>query len=308
MNGKEVKAGMEYIRVQLGGLPERTDQFVHLLNEQITRYLHKDIAVDMYRWTVDQLVEVTVCSEDGHAIRDVVAQATAEYILDILEKEIVRDLIVREYGFEEPEELAAIESYCWHSSDPLQDPLQNMEIGTRHRKSRIYEELIQYFDQEHLLNIDGMVRFRLQRYTDELRDIIEYAIDEYTADKQYEEFVSLLKYFVYIQEAKIPAAHLIHRGGHEFILLNEQMEPIETKQLDQFVVEMIDKEINYEDMIVSTLITVSPQKVYIHTRNPEMQVIKTIQQIFEERASVCTSCPRCRPLLGEYKRQDHYFR
>src|SRR5690606_565112 len=109
MNGKEVKAGMEYIRVQLGGLPERTDQFVHLLNEQITRYLHKDIAVDMYRWTVDQLVEVTVCSEDGHAIRDVVAQATAEYILDILEKEIVRDLIVREYGFEEPEELAAIE-------------------------------------------------------------------------------------------------------------------------------------------------------------------------------------------------------
>lgn len=308
MNGKEVKAGMEYIRVQLGGLPERTDQFVHLLNEQITRYLHKDIAVDMYRWTVDQLVEVTVCSEDGHAIRDVVAQATAEYILDILEKEIVRDLIVREYGFEEPEELAAIESYCWHSSDPLQDPLQNMEIGTRHRKSRIYEELIQYFDQEHLLNIDGMVRFRLQRYTDELRDIIEYAIDEYTADKQYEEFISLLKYFVYIQEAKIPAAHLIHRGGHEFILLNEQMEPIETKQLDQFVVEMIDKEINYEDMIVSTLITVSPQKVYIHTRNPEMQVIKTIQQIFEERASVCTSCPRCRPLLGEYKRQDHYFR
>lgn len=308
MNGKEVKAGMEYIRVQLGGLPERTDQFVHLLNEQITRYLHKDIAVDMYRWTVDQLVEVTVCSEDGHAIRDVVAQATAEYILDILEKEIVRDLIVREYGFEEPEELAAIESYCWHSSDPLQDPLQNMDIGTRHRKSRIYEELIQYFDQEHLLNIDGMVRFRLQRYTDELRDIIEYAIDEYTADKQYEEFISLLKYFVYIQEAKIPAAHLIHRGGHEFILLNEQMEPIETKQLDQFVVEMIDKEINYEDMIVSTLITVSPQKVYIHTRNPEMQVIKTIQQIFEERASVCTSCPRCRPLLGEYKRQDHYFR
>lgn len=308
MNGKEVKAGMEYIRVQLGGLPERTDQFVHLLNEQITRYLHKDIAVDMYRWTVDQLVEVTVCSEDGHAIRDVVAQATTEYILDILEKEIVRDLIVREYGFEEPEELAAIESYCWHSSDPLQDPLQNMEIGTRHRKSRIYEELIQYFDQEHLLNIDGMVRFRLQRYTDELRDIIEYAIDEYTADKQYEEFISLLKYFVYIQEAKIPAAHLIHRGGHEFILLNEQMEPIETKQLDQFVVEMIDKEINYEDMIVSTLITVSPQKVYIHTRNPEMQVIKTIQQIFEERASVCTSCPRCRPLLGEYKRQDHYFR
>lgn len=308
MNGKEVKAGMEYIRVQLGGLPERTDQFVHLLNEQITRYLHKDIAVDMYRWTVDQLVGVTVCSEDGHAIRDVVAQATAEYILDILEKEIVRDLIVREYGFEEPEELAAIESYCWHSSDPLQDPLQNMDIGTRHRKSRIYEELIQYFDQEHLLNIDGMVRFRLQRYTDELRDIIEYAIDEYTADKQYEEFISLLKYFVYIQEAKIPAAHLIHRGGHEFILLNEQMEPIETKQLDQFVVEMIDKEINYEDMIVSTLITVSPQKVYIHTRNPEMQVIKTIQQIFEERASVCTSCPRCRPLLGEYKRQDHYFR
>ena len=154
-----------------------------------------------------------------------------------------------------------------------------------------------------------MVRFRLLRYTEHLRGIVEYAIDEYTADKQYEEFISLLKYFVYIQEAKIPAAHLIHRGAHQFDLLNEKMEPIETKQLDQFVVEMIDKEINYEDMIVSTLITVSPQHVYIHTRNPDMQVIRTIQQIFEDRAAVCTSCPLCRPLLGDYKkRQDHSYR
>jgi len=306
MNGKDVKAGMEHIWVQVSGSPARAERYEQLLREEIERSLHRNIEMDAHRTIVSHLTEFTVSSQDHHALRYAVAEATAQYIMEFLEKDVVRNLISRDYGYDEPDELASIEAYCWHNSDPLEDP--DLHIGFDHRKAKIHDELVQYLKHVHLLNVEGMVRFRLHRYTDQLRDIVEYAIDEYTADKQYEEFISLLKYFVYIQEAKIPAAHLIHKGGHEFSLLNERMEPIETKQLDQFVVEMIDKEINYEDMIVSTLITVSPQNVYIHTRNPEMQVIKTIRQIFEDRASVCTNCPRCRPLLGEYKRQDHYYR
>ena len=51
-------------------------------------------------------------------------------------------------------------------------------------------------------------------------------------DRQYQEFISLLQYFVYIQEAKIPAAHLIHKGGHEFVILNDRMEPIDANEFD----------------------------------------------------------------------------
>ncbi len=297
---------MEHIRVQVSGEPPAADRFEHLLQDQLKRWLHKHIAVDMDKKSVGQLQEIRVRAADREQLVTAVAQAVAQYVAEFHEQDVIRSLIADEYGYDEPEELAEIEAYCWHNSDPLQEADHSADL--ERRKQQIAEEVAEYLNANHLLNVEGMVRFRLLRYTEHLRGIVEYAIDEYTADKQYEEFISLLKYFVYIQEAKIPAAHLIHKGAHEFDLLNEKMEPIETKQLDQFVVEMIDKEINYEDMIVSTLITVSPQHVYIHTRNPDMQVIRTIQQIFEDRAAVCTSCPLCRPLLGDYKRQDHSYR
>lgn len=309
--GREVKAGMEHmgmerIRIQIRDTSAAAGRFEQLLQGEIKRSLHKDIAVKISRSEVGPMLEITATAPDREQLAAAVAEAAAQYIIEAHEQAAVRDMIAREYGYDDPEELMAIEAYCWYNPDPAHEP--GLTIGSRNREAVICEELKQYLRHESLLIVEGMLRFRLHRYMDQLREIVEYAIDEYTADKQYEEFISLLKYFVYIQEAKIPVAHLIHKNAHEFLLLDEQMKPIETKQLDQFVVEMIDKEINYEDMIVSTLITVSPQHVYIHTRHPELQVIQTIQQIFEDRAAVCTKCPRCEPLLGDFKRQDHYYR
>lgn len=297
------EGGMEVIRVRAGGSTAAVGHFEQLLREAIER-LHTQV-----RWEsalIGQVTEFTAYANERKPLVEVVGAATAQYMMDMYEKELVRSLIADEYGYDEADELAAIEAYCWHNPDLIEQ--QETDLGARKRLSLIKDEVTRYLEQHPLLHMEGFVRFRLHRYIEHLREIVEYAIDEYTADKQYEEFISLLKYFVYIQDAKIPVAHLIHKGANDFILLNDKMEPIETKQLDQFVVEMIDKEINYEDMIVSTLITVSPQNVYIHTRNPEMQVIKTIKQIFEDRATVCTTCPRCIPLLGEYKRHDHYYR
>lgn len=75
------------------------------------------------------------------------------------------------------------------------------------------------------------------------------------------------------------------------------MESMETPEMDAVVtVEMLEKEINFEDMIISTLITVSPQQIYIHTREPELQVIKTIKQIFENRVELCGYCRLCHNL------------
>jgi putative sporulation protein YtxC len=295
---------MEVIRVRAGGSPAAIERFEQLLKEAAER-LHTPVKTQWNVALIGPVTEITAYANDRKALVETVALATAQYMMEMHEKDLVRSLIADDYGYDEEDELAAIEAYCWHNPDPVE---QESDPGARKRLALIQEEVTRYLEQHRLLHVEGFIRFRLQKYIDHLREIVEYAIDEYTADKQYEEFIALLKYFVYIQDAKIPVAHLIHKGAHEFALLNDRMEPIETKQLDQFVVEMIDKEINYEDMIVSTLITVSPQNVYIHTRNPDMQVIKTIKQIFEERATVCTTCPRCIPLLGDCKRHDQYYR
>ncbi|WP_199615631.1 putative sporulation protein YtxC [Paenibacillus alkalitolerans] len=229
------------------------------------------------------------------------ADVLAGYMITAYEDDVTFRLIQKEMVSTADEDIASVAVHCkqlltmdmedWGTKD-----------GLSQRRAKLTGVVEAYLKEEKYLHIEGFLRFRAGPYVEELRDTVSYAVDEWMMERQYQEFIALLKYFVYIQEAKIPVAHLVHKGNHEFTLLNEQMKPIDTKQMDQFVVELIDKDISYEDVIVSTLITVSPAKLFIHTRTPELQVIKTILTIFEGRADLCKDCHVCMPLLEESKR------
>ncbi|ANE48575.1 hypothetical protein SY83_22365 [Paenibacillus swuensis] len=242
-------------------------------------------------------------TELANKVRERAGRGIASYVLAEYEERIIKKMIINEYAYKIRDEISKIETYTLHILDQSEEEIGGHQARKR-RKNQIALAFITYLEEFPEVNIDGFIHFRLHAYAEELREVVEYAIDEYLMDKQYQEFIALLKYFVYIQDAKIPVAHLMHKGENDFILLNEDFEPIETKQVETFVVEMIDKDINYEDMIVSTLITVSPQKVFIHTREPEMQVIKTIKQIFDDRATLCTLCGSCSPHLGDFRKEQ----
>lgn len=241
----------------------------------------------------------------GPAAYRMTAETVAAFMLDELEQPLLREIITGHYRYVDEADISAIEQYC---RQVLDQPETNAELpkSRQRRQNKIADALYAYLEQHNVMNIVGFIRFRLTDYRNELREVAEYAIDEYIMDQQYQEFISLLKYFVYIQETKIPVAHLMHRGGNEFTLYNEQMKPIDTEQFEGFTLELLDKEINFEDMIVSTLISVSPQKIVIHTRDPEEQVIKTIMQIFENRAMVCTYCKLCGSVLSGKNKDQLY--
>ncbi|TVY01075.1 putative sporulation protein YtxC [Paenibacillus cremeus] len=226
-------------------------------------------------------------------------EAIADYLISEEEQRQLRSIIRKEFHYSQEEDIQGIIGYCEQmlsGAVEWNDPQSRKEAYLR-RRSKISDELTDYLREQTELNLEGFLRFRLQAYLDELRDVVEYAVDEFVMDRQYQEFISLLKYFVYIQEAKMPFVHLIHKGGNEFMLLNDQMEPIDTDDADAVVtVEMLEKDMNFEDMIVSTLITVSPEQIYIHTREPELQVIQTISQIFENRVELCGYCRLCQNL------------
>ncbi|MOA34458.1 YtxC-like family protein [compost metagenome] len=119
-------------------------------------------------------------------------------------------------------------------------------------------------------------------------------------DKQYQEFISLLKYFVCLQDTKVAMVHLLHKGGHDFMLYDESFKPLNPNPpSDKLVAEMLETEMNIEDMVISSLISVSPRHITVHTRQPDMQVIRTIETIFDQRVSVCESCASCSRNLDE---------
>ena len=263
-------------------------------------HIHIRVIPQGTTWSMTQKKQIT----------GAVSQALLHYLIQAEEESIVAEIIRMDFGYKDELEQAKVLAYCRQ----LLEQERTTSSGsiaitpTNKRLHKTLEEIRSFLTQHQKMNITGFLQFRAGDYRNELVEVVESAVDNYLMDKQYQEFISLLQYFVYIQDAKIPSAHLMHQGGHEFILLNDQFKPIETTQLDTwFTIEMLDKEVNFEDMIVSTLITVAPQQIYIHTREPEAQIIRTIMQIFEGRFSICDYCRQCMPLLGERPKKDQLF-
>jgi putative sporulation protein YtxC len=241
-------------------------------------------------------------SQQTEAVQRKAADAMAEYILHEIEPNMVSAIARKEFRYDNPDDLDKIR-FCCRELLQHEESFSTAVVRNR-RKRRIADELEAFLARNGSVNLTGFITFRLASLWEELREIVAHAVDELVMDKQYQEFISLLRYFVGVQETKVPLVNLIHRD--EFRLFDDRFRPVETKGDNRIVAEMLETEMNVEDIIVSTLISVSPQRIVIHSRQPDLPVIQTIRTIFEDKVSICCSCASCSPFFdGNQKPADH---
>lgn len=224
---------------------------------------------------------------------EIMASGLADYIIDQKEKDYLERILTRECVNMETDELERVKLIC----EPLLKSRCESDQGTRERRhAKLTEGLIEGMKEIPVIHLEGALHFRLQNYKNELHEIVEYALDEFYMDRQYEEFMSLLKYFVYFQETKVPLVHVVHRDKHEFVLYDEYMRPMLLPPDEGVTMEMpgIELEMQVEDMIISRLISISPKKMKLHTKTHDFPVIRSITQIFEDRVEICQCCSLCR--------------
>ncbi|CAM4268820.1 putative sporulation protein YtxC [Paenibacillus alkaliterrae] len=241
--------------------------------------------------------------DHGPVLYKAASKAIAKFVVSEMEAGLLSSIIRRKYRNHSGADSHELERYC-------HDLLHGKEwdgLGTKYldadrlrRKAKVAVEVEEYLQSHTELNVAGFTNFRLKPYRKELAEVVEYALDEYVLDKQYQEFISLLKYFVFLQDTKIQMVHLLHKGGHDFILYDEAFQPLDPNPpSDRIVAEMLESEMNIEDMVISSLISVSPKHITIHTRQADMQVIRTIETIFDQRVTVCERCVSCSSSLDE---------
>ena len=112
-------------------------------------------------------------------------------------------------------------------------------------------------------------------------------------EKEYLEFISLLKLYINSQSPKTNIVHLIYRKK-DSLLLDENKNII---PLDDSVYQakyLSDISFSQNDYILNTLLTILPQKIYLHLIDNNIdEFANTLLLIFEKKIEICSDCDIC---------------
>jgi len=231
------------------------------------------------------------------SFRHYVANALSDVIINEWERSLIRRMIRTGYYYFSEQEQDSIYNYARRGltgetgdGDKEADFLYKIN-----RKGRVLEKLLEYLKSNNELVIEGFITFRLREYVADLEDAVDRAVDDFLLEREYHEFIRLLKYFVEAQEPKLDLVHVFLSPDGTFKLVDSQQNVINNEYLEEFVAEMIDSEVNYEDLLVSALITIAPKTLTVHTRKVEGpdETLETIRNVFGNRAKFCYGCPLC---------------
>lgn len=137
------------------------------------------------------------------------------------------------------------------------------------------------------INIEGFIRFRMKDISQDIEKVVDKVVEDFMVEKEYNEFIKLLKYFVEIQESRMSYVNIILQGHGEFRILDENGKDV----FMAFTKELSDVKINedttMEDILISGLIMNCPKKIVIHNTSvlKNKEFIDTITKVFGDRVS-----------------------
>ena len=208
-------------------------------------------------------------------------------ILKFYKEKMIKKIINFDYFyFEEYEKKIIIQNCC--------EIIESSEYEQMSKeKEYIHEAVLQYVIENKSMILEGFVNFRIKEYIKYLDSIVDIAVNKYIIEKEYNEFISLLRMYINSKKSNIKNLHLIY-GKSELTILDENKNIVPLcKEIynAKFLSDIIFSE---NDYALNTLLTLLPQRIEIHLLDSEDEFIKTVKLIFEDRVYICRECNICR--------------
>lgn len=276
--------------------------FVSEIQELRTILKKKDIKIGIVESVeLDSHIVKVLCDDDGYNER--VKEIINLYISNVLYKIVIEqykekemfDFLTENYFFLKQEEVIEVEEEIMKillGEESLK--CENL-IYCMNKMNSIIEKIKNCLEENSEININGFIRFRMRDLREDIENIIDKVIESYMVEKEYREFIKLLKYFVDIQESKIDEINIFINEAGNYFIKDKDKKDIFNEFMKELVECRIDNDAKMEDIIISGLITNAPKKVIIHGKKNclNKEFIDTIENVFENKVSFCDGCPLC---------------
>lgn len=219
-------------------------------------------------------------------------------VIDELEETLLKRLMLQNYFYFDSTERNKILAICF---DIMADDFTKLFD----KKFKIlYDVFYAFLSTNKSIVLNGFINFRLKDYLSLLDEIVNEAVNSFVIEKEYLEFISLLKLYINSQSCGCKMVHIIF-SSTESILLDENKNLIVIKD-DIFKAKYLsDISFSSNDYILNSLLTLLPKEIYIHLVDGYIdEFINTLQLVFENRVNLCTDCNICNLYRNSNKNLD----
>lgn len=209
-------------------------------------------------------------------------------VIDELEELILKKLLLQNYFYFSEEErkkiLAIYYDLCSEDFTEHFDPKYNYLLN----------QFYSFLTDNHSLILSGFINFRIKKYFTLLEEILEESVNTYLIEKEYLEFISLLKLYINSQNSQCDMVHLVY-SNETSILLDEEKNIINLSDEIFKAKYLSDISFSSNDYALNSLLTLLPKSIYIHLIDHCVdEFIHTLGLVFENKIKLCTDCNICR--------------
>lgn len=204
------------------------------------------------------------------------------FLLKMKVNEWLKQILSSSYFYRDEAEQQQIMDIIYSVLDGKNTEL-NAFLPKMNLEERLFALVHDWFREQTVFSFDHFMKFRLRSLIHELEKYVELSLDEYKMEQEYQVFIQKLREFLYERPPKMKKLHLLFDEGVTFY--NEHFIEMKREEL----VNMIDRRllINHpvyvDSVTIAPLLSIAPSSIYLYTADAEQPLVRTIQNIFEER-------------------------
>lgn len=263
-------------------------------NSHILDYLQKELNVielNNICFTCNEFknyknIIVHYTGTDDEIFYDKISSLLSFFVIYEYEEDLFKDIIFKHYFYFSKIERNKILDVCF-------DIMLEENNYIKEKFDFLFKSFKNYIKNNKSIVLTGFINFRLHDYYNVLEKIADEAVNSYIIEKEYFEFISLLRVYINSGNSQSNIVHLIYSKNIS-VLLDEKKQIINMTD-EKFNAKFLsDISFSKNDYTLNTLLTLLPKKIYIHLIDDYIdEFINTLKLIFEKRISYCHDCDIC---------------
>lgn len=227
----------------------------------------------------DKNVDIEITSQKNDIDIDDITNEITNLIINLMRNKLLKKYISKEYS----EIYIDDEQNIYNYSVKI---FKEKEVFIR---DSIYKKVSNYIMSSNYINLDGFIKFRMKEFTKYISMIADIAVEEYIIKRDQEEFINALKYFIEVQDEKSNLIRIHIKDDGRFLLYDENGNKVNGIEDEDIISLAMQENLNPEDFLISTLITLCPKKIEIIDSlkdNSSKDIIDMIESIFDDKVNV----------------------